>query len=79
MASEGNDIMSSHPSEVPNDYTLTVGQDVRGRWLVQDADGLIEGFFQSQASALGFARSESEIYHARVELSAKPLVSHLLH
>ena len=71
--------MSSHSPEGPLFATLLVGQDLRGRWLVQDIDGLIEGCFQSKNAALGFARSESEIHHLSVALSATPLTSHLLH
>jgi hypothetical protein len=56
-----------------------VGQDSRGRWLVQDAEGLIEGHFQSRDTALRFARSESEIHHVPVAISDTPLTSHLVH
>jgi hypothetical protein len=56
-----------------------VGQDLTGRWLVQDTEGLIEGFFRSRDTALGFARSESEIHHVPVEISVGPLTSHLIH
>jgi hypothetical protein len=71
--------MASHPSVVRASNILKVGQDLHGRWLVQDEGGLIEGFFQSRESALGFARSESEIHHATVAISITPLISHLLH
>lgn len=71
--------MSSHPIEVPQLSRLMVGQDSRGRWLVQDDEGLIEGRFSSRDTALGFARSESEIHHIPVAISATPLTSHLVH
>lgn len=71
--------MSSHPRLVPHSSRLIVGQDLRGRWLVQDDEGLIEGFFSSRETALGFARSESEIHHAMVEIRTTPLTSRLLH
>lgn len=71
--------MPSHPFGVRTPSLLMVGQDLHGRWLVQDAEGLIEGSFQSRDTALGFARSESEIHHLPVEISAGPLTSHLQH
>lgn len=71
--------MSSHLFEVSRPSLLTVGQDSQGRWLVQDAEGLIEGRFQSRDTALGFARAESEIHHVPVAISATPLISHLVH
>jgi hypothetical protein len=71
--------MSSHPPEVPFPSILKVGQDSHGRWLVQDAEGLIEGRFQSLDTALGFARAEAEIHHLPVAISATPLTSHLVH
>lgn len=71
--------MSSHPAEVPPPSILMVGRDLSGHWLVQDTHGLIEGRFQSLDTALGFARSESEIHSLPVEISAAPLISHLVH
>lgn len=71
--------MSSHPPAVPFPSVLMVGQDLSGRWLVQDTEGLIEGRFQSRDTALGFARSESEIHHLPVTISTTPLTSHLVH
>ena len=71
--------MSSHSCLVPHSSILLVGQDRKGRWLVQDEEGLIEGFFASRETALGFARSESEIHHTLIEISTAPLTSHLLH
>lgn len=58
---------------------LRVGQDRRGRWLVQDTVGHIEGFFTSRDSALGFARSECDLLHATIEMSEAPLTSRLQH
>jgi hypothetical protein len=71
--------MSSHPPVVHSPHTLVIGQDAHGRWLVQDTEGLIEGQFQSRDTALGFARSESEIHHVPVAISETPLTSHLVH
>jgi hypothetical protein len=71
--------MSGHACLVPHSSILVVGQDVRGRWLVQDEQGLIEGCFSSRETALGFARSESDIYHTAIEISSAPLTSRFLH
>jgi hypothetical protein len=71
--------MPSHSPVVHFPSILMVGQDSRGRWLVQDAEGLIEGHFQSRDTALRFARSESEIHHVPVAISDTPLTSHLVH
>jgi hypothetical protein len=58
--------------------TLLVGPDDHGHWLVQEQGGALEGSFVSQAAALQFARWERHAYpHARVELSATPLVPRL--
>ena len=65
--------------EQPRPMLLRVGQDQRGRWLVQDIAGMIEGFFTSRESALGFAKSECEVFHGHFELSGVTLSSHLLH
>jgi hypothetical protein len=71
--------MSSHLPVSPQPPLLIVGQDLHGRWLVQDRHGLIEGFFRSRETALDFARSESEIHSAEIEISALPLMSRLMH
>jgi hypothetical protein len=71
--------MSSHPPVVLTPCILMVGQDSHGRWLVQDTVGLIEGQFRSRDTAIGFARSESEIHHLPVAISDTPLTSHLVH
>ena len=73
MQPEKNDV------ERPSSPFLRVGQDLRGRWLVQDVAGLIEGCFTNQESALGFAKAECEIFHGQYEMSGTPLSSHLLH
>ena len=66
-------------SEQPSKPLLRVGQDLRGRWLVQDYAGLIEGCFTSRESALRFARAEYDIFNCKFELSGTPLSSHLVH
>ena len=65
--------------EQPSLPFLRVGQDLRGRWLVQDSAGLIEGCFTSHESALRFAKAECDIFHCGYEISVTPLSSHLLH
>ena len=56
---------------------LLVGQDLRGRWLVQDAAGLVEGRFVSRETALGFARAERDILHATIVLADAPLIGRI--
>lgn len=58
---------------------LLVGQDQRGRWLVQDIIGRIEGVFTSRENALGFAQAECDIHHATFEMASGPLTPRLLH
>ena len=71
--------MSSRPHTIFPTPHLVVGQDRRGRWLVQDDAGLIEGAFTTRQTALSFARAESEIHHAPIEIRETPLTSHLFH
>jgi len=56
---------------------LLVGQDERGRWLVQDTAGRVEGRFRSRETALGFARSECDLFHGRIELAQAPLTARI--
>lgn len=51
-----------------------VGQDDAGHWLVQENSGRLEGRFISQAAAMGFARAESQAFHAKVVPASAPLV-----
>lgn len=56
-------------------YTLNVGQDRAGLWLVQDSGGKLEGRFVSFASAMAFARSERQaLPGAAIVLAVDPLV-----
>jgi hypothetical protein len=73
--------MNSRDASVPPDWSsvLRVGQDARGRWLVQDTVGRIEGLFKTRETALGFARSECDLLHATIEISDTPLTPYLLH
>jgi len=62
----------------PNPHILLVGQDRRGRWMVQENHGLIEGLFISRDAALHFARLERHAFPgATVELASEPLISTL--
>lgn len=62
------------------EHVLRVGQDAKGRWIVQESDGGSEGLFTTREAALHFARWECRAYaHARVELAATPLASILSH
>jgi hypothetical protein len=56
-----------------------VGQDIAGRWLVQDDAGLIEGLFRTRETAIGFARSERDIHRGTIAISAVPLTPRLVH
>ena len=59
-------------------HILLVGQDRRGRWMVQENHGLIEGLFISRDAALHFARLERHAFPGgTVELTSEPLVSSL--
>jgi hypothetical protein len=71
--------MQTSPAEAgATAHILRVGQDGRGRWMVQENHGLIEGLFVSREAALHFARLERHAFPgARVELAAGPLVSTL--
>ncbi|NJC33997.1 hypothetical protein GGR88_001471 [Sphingomonas jejuensis] len=53
---------------------ILVGQDRAGHWLVQDSGRKLEGCFISRTAALSFAEAERQIYHARIEICAAPLV-----
>ncbi|WP_116091610.1 hypothetical protein [Sphingomonas crusticola] len=58
--------------------TLLVGPDADGHWLVQEADGALEGCFVSREAALHFARWERHAYRAAiVALAEGPLTSRL--
>lgn len=47
------------PEHLRGDHTIIlVGQDDRGRWLVEENHGLIEGAFRSKDDALRFANAE---------------------
>lgn len=57
---------------------LRVGQDGRGRWIVQESRGLLEGIFISRAAALHFAQLERHAFPgARIELADTALTSNL--
>jgi hypothetical protein len=70
-----------YPLRVASDpeHVLLVGQDRRGRWLVQDDAGLIEGRFISRETAIGFARAEQAALHASIVLAQAPVVGRLFH
>jgi len=69
----------AEPGATPNlPHILMVGQDRRGRWMVQENHGLIEGLFISRDAALHFARLERHAFPgATVELTSEPLISTL--
>jgi hypothetical protein len=56
---------------------LIVGQDIKGHWLVQDGIGRLEGCFVSRETALGFARAESGMLHATVQMTDTPLTPYI--
>lgn len=54
---------------------LTVGQDEKGHWLVQESGGRLEGRFISFAAAMSFARAERHAFPgAIIVIGTKPLV-----
>jgi hypothetical protein len=71
--------MHTRPAEAGTaPHILQVGQDRRGRWMVQENHGLIEGVFISRDAALHFARLERHAFPgATVELVSAPLTSTL--
>lgn len=73
--------MPRNQSDVRPDWSsvLFVGQDRRGRWLVQDTAARIEGCFTSRETAIGFARSQCDLLRTTFELSDGPLTPRLLH
>jgi|GEM_PF-5032370 len=47
------------PQHLRGDHTIiVVGQDDRGRWVVEENHGLIQGAFRTKADALRFAQAE---------------------
>lgn len=62
------------PEPDPTGVVIYVGQDRAGHWLVQDSRGRLEGRFVSRTAAMSYARDERDIYHARLEIAATPLV-----
>ena len=72
-------LTSAVPAE-PDPSILFVGQDPRGRWMVQENHGLLEGTFVSREAAMSFARWERHGYPgATVALATAPLTPHFAH
>jgi hypothetical protein len=64
----------------PPETILMVGQDERGRWMVQENHGLMEGVFVSRDAALSYAARECHGFpDARVVLVPSRLRSTLTH
>jgi len=62
------------------DHVLRVGQDRDGHWIVQEAEGLLEGLFRSREAAIRFAMSECRAFPgSRMVLATDPLNSILCH
>jgi len=62
------------------EHVLRVGQDREGHWVVQEADGMLEGLFRSRDAAICFALSECRAFPgARMVLATDPLSSILCH
>lgn len=63
-----------------SEHILRVGQDRAGHWVVQEADGLLEGLFRSRDAAIRFALSECRAFpDKRMVLDTAPLNSILCH
>ncbi len=73
--------MDTQDADIPPQWSslLFVGQDERGRWLVQDTVGRVEGCFRSRETALGFAKSECDLFHGRIEIAQAPLTARIAH
>ncbi len=54
-----------------------VGPTPRGRWLVQETSGLLEGLFISQRAALKFAMDECRAHPNSIVISSSTLTSRL--
>ncbi|MEP9360129.1 hypothetical protein [Sphingomonas sp. KR3-1] len=62
------------------EHILRVGRDSDGHWVVQEADGLLEGLFRSREAAIRFALSECRAFPgSRMVLATDPLRSILSH
>jgi hypothetical protein len=64
---------ASTPEPDQRGFTIYVGQDDGGHWLVQDSGRRLEGCFRSRAAALSFARGEQQHYHGAMEICSAPL------
>jgi hypothetical protein len=73
--------MDTLDADIPPQWSslLLVGQDERERWLVQDTVGRVEGCFRSRETALGFAKSECDLFHGRIEIARAPLIARIAH
>jgi hypothetical protein len=84
LAGAGVSVMESGSAEPvsteppSSEHILLVGQDIRGRWMVQENHGLIEGIFISRDAAVHFAYCERHAFPGgRVEIADVPLASTL--
>ena len=76
MESGSAEPVSTEPPS--SEHILLVGQDIRGRWMVQENHGLIEGIFISRDAAVHFAYCERHAFPGgRVEIADVPLASTL--
>ncbi len=67
--------MSPQSNPEPDEAaTIHVGQDSAGHWLVQDSGHRLEGRFVSREAAIGYARGECRMRHARLCMAIAPLV-----
>lgn len=49
------------PEHLRGDHTIIlVGQDDRGRWVVEENHGLVEGAFRTKDDAIRFAQAERD-------------------
>lgn len=63
-----------------SEHILRVGQDRAGHWVVQEADGMLEGLFRSREAAIRFAMAECRAFpDKRMVLATDPLSSILSH
>lgn len=67
--------MSSDKLPEPDQPSLLIyiGQDIGGRWLVQDSAKRVEGRFLSYAAAKNYADAECVIHQATMVAASVPL------
>ena len=61
------------PSEIDTSGAFLIGQDRDGHWLAVQGSGLRGGIFRDRASAVHYARDETECREGAILFVAEPL------